>query len=207
MPKRFTTQMYLYMLPLADLSKAATSAGVPQKEAIVHTPTSDGGVEHTAATFDEVSTWLEKQTAGEIVLFPPQLFLLKLLSEFIKPPAALGDASPKRYARQREALVSFLSRTPTASPGSKAAEHPTANIPWADKVISPHTLFIRRKDGRVVLGLDKPGPELKDSGRGGEWEKVVLVRFKKEGPREVEVRLREDVLKEEKVAEAAEAKL
>lgn len=212
-PKRFTTQMYLYMLPLADSLEAASSAGeapatgMPRKEAIVHTPTSDGGVEHTAATFDDVSTWLQKQTAGEIVLFPPQLFLLTLLSEFIKPSAASGDASPETYARQREALVSFLSQTPTASPGSKAAEHPTANIPWADKVISPHTLFIRRRDGRVVLGLDKPGPELKDSGRGGEWEKVVLVRFKKEGPREVEVRLREDVLKEEKVAEAAEAKL
>ena len=40
--------------------------------------------------------------------------------------------------------------------------------------MSPHNLFIRVSDGRVVLGLDKPGPELKDSKRGGDWERVAL---------------------------------
>jgi len=49
-----------------------------------------------------------------------------------------------------------------------------------------------------VLALDKPGPELKDSGLVGEKERVVLVRFKKEGPREVEVRWRKDVLGEQR---------
>ena len=205
--------MYLYMLPLAAKSTAAssdevsTAAGVPKEEAIVHTPTSDGGVEHTAATFDEVSTWLARQTNGEIILFPPQLFLLTLLSGFIKPSTDSTQKGHKDYARERKQLLSFLSQTPSTSPGSKVANHPTANISWADKVISPHTLFIRRRDGRVVLGLDKPGLELKDSGRGGDWERVVLVRFQKEGPREVEVRNRENVLREEKVAQALESKM
>lgn len=215
-PKRFTTQMYLYMLPLADSpqtttpsSEVATAAAARGGEAIVHTPTSDGGVEHTAATFDEVSTWIAKQTDGEIILFPPQLFLLTLLSDFIKPAAAASSKSgggAVDFAKQRKQLLAFLSRTPSISQDGKAASHPTASISWAEKVISPHTLFVRRRDGRVVLGLDKPGLELKDSGRGGDWERVVLVRFQKEGPREVEVRNREEVLKEEKVAQALESR-
>ena len=71
-------------------------------------------------------------------------------------------------------------------------------IPWSDKVISPAALFVRRGDGRIVLGLDKPGPELKGTTRGGDWERVVLVNFRKEGPRDVEVRGREEVVKEER---------
>lgn len=54
------------------------------------------------------------------------------------------------------------------------------------------------KDGRSVLGLDHPGPELERSGRGGDGERVVLVRFRKEGPRDVEVRFRKEVLEEER---------
>jgi len=59
----------------------------------------------------------------------------------------------------------------------------------------------KREDGRVVLGLDRPGPELEGQ-RKGESEHVVLVEFKKEGPRRVEVRKKKDVL-----AETREAKL
>ena len=95
--------------------------------------------------------------------------------------------------------MEFVGRVPTAT-GGKAKEHATSTISWGDKVMSPHSLFIREGDGRVVLGLDKPGPELKGSGRGGDWERVVLVRFGKGGPREVEVRQREDALEEERKA-------
>jgi len=69
---------------------------------------------------------------------------------------------------------------------------------YKDKVMSPTGLFFRKSDGRSVLALDKPGPELKDSGRGGDKDRVVLVKFGKEGPRNVEVRLRKDVLNEER---------
>ena len=56
----------------------------------------------------------------------------------------------------------------------------------------------KSSDGRVAMGLDKPGPELEGSGRRGEKERVVLVNFKKEGPRELEVLWRKDVFREER---------
>jgi hypothetical protein len=61
-------------------------------------------------------------------------------------------------------------------------------------------------DGRLVLGLDRPGPELARSGRGGDPDRVVLVDFRKEGPRRVEVRSRETVLAQRREAEEAEGK-
>lgn len=73
--------------------------------------------------------------------------------------------------------------------------------------MSPHHLFIRKQDKRIVLGLDKPGPELKGSERGGDWERVVLVNFGKGGPTNVEVRRRDDVLEEERQSKAQEERL
>lgn len=71
-------------------------------------------------------------------------------------------------------------------------------VPWAEKVMSPMALMFRKSDGRSVLALNKPGPELEGGGRSGDHQRVVLVRFGKEGPRDVEVRLRKEVLAEEK---------
>lgn len=70
-------------------------------------------------------------------------------------------------------------------------------VQWGDKVMSPTGILMTR-EGRSVLGLERPGPELKGSGRGGDEKRVVLVRFGREGPRDVEVRERSEVLKEEK---------
>lgn len=64
--------------------------------------------------------------------------------------------------------------------------------------MSPIGIQVRKSDGRSVLGLGKPGPELKDSGRGGDEKRVVLVNFRKEGPRDVEVREKSEVLAEER---------
>jgi hypothetical protein len=64
--------------------------------------------------------------------------------------------------------------------------------------MSPSGLFMRKSDGRSVLALDKPGQELDGSGRSGDPERVVLVRFSKEGPRDVDVRWRREVLNEER---------
>ncbi|OLN85415.1 Nucleoside diphosphate-linked moiety X motif 19 [Colletotrichum chlorophyti] len=198
-PKRFTTQMYIYLLP----HSASTGSEAAENEIIVPTP--DGGVEHTAAKFDDASTWLYRADKGEIILFPPQYYLLHLVAQFCKvaSPSSSSSARGSAYfASQRDGLLQFLKRIPTA--GSEAARgHPTSAIPWSDKVMSPHNLFIRALDDRIVLGIDKPGPELRDSGRGGDWERVVLVKFTREGPRKVEVRGREEVLKEEKKAKRA----
>ncbi|KAI1644461.1 uncharacterized protein F4817DRAFT_318774 [Daldinia loculata] len=205
--RRFTTQMYLYMLPLSTSNDPAISAA--RSEAIIPTP--DGGVEITAARFDDASTWLKKQETGEIVLFPPQCFLLHIISQFlVGPPSGSPSASElvEHYHAQREKLRSFLTTVPTTS-DPKAAKHPTAQIAWADKVISPTTLGLRKSDRKSILGLDKPGPELKGSNRGGDWERVVLTRFVKGVAKEVEVRSREEVLEEERQAEkeARETKL
>ncbi|KAF6803230.1 nudix family [Colletotrichum sojae] len=191
-PKRFATQMYLYMLP------PSASAGVEAAQHEIIVPTPDGGVEHTAARFDDASAWLARADRGEIILFPPQYYLLHLVSKF----CSSGSAEGADVARQRQELQRFLARVPTAESEAARAQ-PTSSIPWADKVMSPHNLFIREGDNRIVLGIDKPGPELKGLGRGGDWERVVLVRFTREGPREVEVRAREDVLREEKEAKRA----
>jgi hypothetical protein len=192
-PKRFTTQMYLYLLPL-------TSSDSPPSEMLVPTP--DGGVEHTAATFATAESFLSRAAAGDIILFPPQAFLLTLASRFLS-----SSSSDTSYAAQREKLLAFIRATPTADT-PRAREQAVSQISWGDKCISPHNLFIREGDGGVVLGLDKPGPELKGSGRGGDWDRVVLVRFTRGGPSEVEVRMRDDVLEEERqVKKANETKL
>jgi hypothetical protein len=190
------------MLPLS----ASTGDSKSKKETIIPTPTHDGGLEHTAATFADASDWLAKCRAGQITLYPPQLYLMSLVADFMATPTSTADP-PKSYAAQREALLEFLRRTPTVRTGAdaKAQKHPTASIPWADKVMSPTMLFMRSEDQRVVLGLDKPGPELQVTGRGGDYDRVVLVKFRKDGPQGVELRWREDVLAEERAAEAASA--
>jgi len=195
--------MYVYMLPLSTSSDPVLSAA--QHEALIPTP--DGGAEITTAQFEDVSTWLEKGRRGEIILFPPQHFLLYMLSQFLTgaPPAAAttttGLSTEQHYEAQREKLRVFLNTVPTTS-HPNALKHPTSRIPWADKVISPVTLGLRQSDKQVILGLDSPGGELKGTNRGGDWERVVLVTFSKAGPVNVEVRGREEILAEER--EAAE---
>lgn len=71
-------------------------------------------------------------------------------------------------------------------------------VEWAEKCMSPTGLLMRKSDGRSVLALDRPGPEVEESGRRGDEKRVVLVKFTKAGPKDVEVRLRQDVLDEER---------
>ncbi|KAH7156464.1 hypothetical protein EDB81DRAFT_880781 [Dactylonectria macrodidyma] len=186
-PKRFTTQMYLYMLPL-------TRNQMPSEMLI---PTPDNGIEHTAALFAPARTFLSQASANSIILFPPQAYLLHLVATIFASTSAPPEDGHLHLASQREKLLAFISSVPTAG-SDKGKQHKTALIPWSDKVMSPHTLFLRKSDNRVVLALDKPGPELKDSDRGGDWARVVLVNFGKGGPTNVEVRGREEVLQEEK---------
>lgn len=183
--KRFTTQMYLGFMPL---SAPATSHVVD----VHQTPTSDGGIEHTAATFAPASEWLARQQRGEVFLFPPQCFLLTMVARVFA--AVSVDAAG--YEAQRAALLRFVrAGTPV---GRSVRSRETAGIPWTEKVMSPEVLFRRESDGRLVLGVDKPGLELKGTGRGGDYERVVLVNFTKEGPRDVEVRDRAEVMDEQK---------
>ncbi|KAF5872099.1 putative nudix domain-containing protein [Botrytis fragariae] len=207
LPKRFTTQMYIYFLPLSSSPSPSTSTEVEnksvptiqetEKEQETHTiPTHDGGIEHTAAEFAYCSTWLEKARSGEIILFPPQFYLMELLSKFLLPAESNSNSafSIEELSAQRTQVLQFLQ-----GDGGDAS-----GILWGEKVMSPLSLGIKKKngDGRVILGLDGQGPELEGVGRKGDGKRVVLVRFGKEGPREVEVRERREVLEEERGGEA-----
>ncbi|KAH7256353.1 hypothetical protein BKA59DRAFT_467298 [Fusarium tricinctum] len=195
--KRFTTQMYLYMLP-------QSRNDMPSEMLI---PTPDNGVEHTAALFAPAKSFLSRAATNSIILFPPQAYLLTLVDKIFQELNQSSETpDPQQITAQRKKLLSFLEQVPTAET-EKGQDHKTAMIPWGDKVMSPHNLFIRKQDKRIVLGLDKPGPELRGSDRGGDWERVVLVNFGKGGPTNVEVRRREDVLEEERKSKAAETKL
>ncbi|KAL9000978.1 MAG: hypothetical protein Q9169_000462 [Polycauliona sp. 2 TL-2023] len=171
-PKRFSTQMYLYFLPLAH-------AGIPQT---LHIPTCDGGVEHTEAQFLPASKWLSLAQAEKIILFPPQFFLLRLVADFLKPDVSNEGKglSTARLQSQREGLLDFVK---------------SGDPPWGEKCISPWPL---KKDGkRLVMGLDEPGPELEGTNRRGDAERVIWVQFKgKGGTSGLEVGWKKDVVDE-----------
>jgi len=147
----------------------------------IQIPTSDGGVEVTEAKFLPAVTWLQRAQKGEIILFPPQFLLLHLVSGFLDKETR-SVVSSDEMEKRRAALVGFVH---SGSP------------PWTDKYISPKMLKIT-EDGRAVLALDDAGPELKGSGRQGESDRVVLVRFTKGSAREVKVVWKKDVLREGK---------
>jgi 8-oxo-dGTP pyrophosphatase MutT (NUDIX family) len=169
-PKRFTTQMYIYFVDPSEQGNPSVRATADK-------------IETMAPEWRTARDWLSRARSGEIILFPPQFLLLYLASEVLDGP---GD-SPEDILRKRDVLKQKI-----------------ADGRWGEKYISPiGTSF--GDDGRSVLVLDKPGPELKDSGLKGDDEYVVLVKFRKEGPRDVEVGLRKDVLKDRREQAAASA--
>ncbi|KAL9094434.1 MAG: hypothetical protein Q9165_003284 [Trypethelium subeluteriae] len=194
-PKRFTTQMYLYFLPVASTTSHTDSPSMGSlssnmsAEAMIPSPTHDGGIEHTAARFLPPSTWLRMANSGEIILFPPQYFLLHLIAPFLSPDNAPTPMEPGELSRQRGALLEFV-------------RNGGGDTPWAEKVISPEVVLKTKSggygDGRTMLGLAKPGPELSGTGRAGDAERVVYVDFRKEGTRRVEVRMKKDAFEDER---------
>lgn len=191
-PKRFTTQMYLYFLP--TLSSTPLSEGASSEEEInIPLPTTDGGKEHTTARFLPASAWCRLAQEGRIILFPPQFFLLHQIAQHfdgLASPTDYGSISRDAISREelearRKRLLEFVK---SGSP------------PWTEKCISPSVLPARdgkkRPDGRSVLGLQRPGHELEaqKSGRAGLTEQCVLVEFQKSGPRRVAVISREEAL-------------
>jgi len=200
-PKRFTTQMYIYFLPTlsntplssAEESGSSGSAEDLEPEIKIPVPTTDGGLEHTTARFLPASAWLRLAQEGRIILFPPQFFLLHQVAQHLdglRSPTAYGSISRQQAPRgeleaRRKRLVDFIR---------------SGDTPWTEKCISPTVQpprgGKRREDGRVVLGLDRPGPELEAAGTGrkGVQEQCVLVDFKREGPRRLEVISREEAV-------------
>ncbi|OCK77756.1 hypothetical protein K432DRAFT_407036 [Lepidopterella palustris CBS 459.81] len=189
--KRFTTQMYLYFLPLPT----SPTTALEEDEIVIPTPTPDGGIEHTAARFLPASKWLSLARANRIILFPPQFFLLSLLSPYLATTITSATSpipSPAALAAERSAFQAFLDQ-PRSYKGRE-------EVSWADACISPLALgkglYGDLGTGTAVLGLHYAGPEVEAQGRGrrGIREWVVVTRFKKEGPRDVDIRRAEEVL-------------
>jgi hypothetical protein len=179
LPRRFTTQMYLYFLPIVELSEPDNTAqGLPQGgRQEIQTPTSDGGIEISEARFLRASAWLSQARAGEIMLYPPQFILLSLVSQFLDQEVS---SDPTERQRRRAELLEFVH---AGSP------------PWTDMFICPRSMKLLA-DKRAVLSLDHPGPELQGSGKKGEPDRVILVKFGKDGPRQLEVGFKKDILRE-----------
>jgi hypothetical protein len=199
--------MYMYFFPLPPSPEAEYSSPTPSScastpatlpspsaAALIPVPTDDGGIEHTAALFAPCSTWLRLARANTIILFPPQFYLLSLLEPFLSP--SLPPLSPSSLQSQRVRVRDFLSGG-------------DGGVTWARKVISPLPLSppVKLPDGRAVLGLDRASPDVhlhlrlplslpdaQDGGRTGDLDRVVLVRRCKEGPRDVEIMRRWDIL-------------
>ncbi|EEP76868.1 conserved hypothetical protein [Uncinocarpus reesii 1704] len=150
----------------------------------VQAPTTDGGIEITEAQFLPATEWLRRARVEDVIMFPPQVLLLDFVAEYLDRPSPDGTSpqavSVEESNRRRQDLISF------AHSGSP---------PWTHKFISPQPMGTVA-DGRQILDLSQPGPELKGTDKKGETDRVVLVRFSKEGPREVEIRWREEVLPE-----------
>ncbi|KAJ5337647.1 Cystathionine beta-synthase core [Penicillium brevicompactum] len=182
-PKRYTTQMYLYFLPLPTNVDKQLLAELPAEgeRDELESPTSDGGIEVTEAQFLPAAEWISRAQKAEIILFPPQFLLLHLVSGFLDKDPGAG-VPVEEMENRRQQLVDFVH---SGSPS------------WAQKCISPKMIQMTR-DGRSVLGLSEPGPELKGTDRRGESKRVVLVRFKKGSAREVAVGWKADIMQEER---------
>jgi len=180
-PKRYTTQMYIYFLPLSIPTNYKDEASTPigtlpiNSATMIHTPTHDGGVEHTAARFLAPSAWLAQAGAGTIILYPPQFFLLTMVAKYLKPT---WDAySTIELEQQRRELGQFVR---------------SGDPPWGQVCISPNMRGMT-KDGRTILSLESPGDEVKKLGRRGVSDYVVLLGRKAGNPNNVEVRTKREV--------------
>jgi len=174
--------MYIYFLPLPTSENTDPAIGpIPVgADAVIPTPTPDGGVEHTAARFYPPSTWTAMADAAEIILFPPQYILLTLLAKFLLP--VRQDAySNVELQQHRRGLEQFVR---------------SGDPSWTDACISPVGLGVPGPDGRNMLKLDYPGDEVAHLGRRGISEYVVMLgRDERNNPKNVEVILKKDLEK------------
>ena len=162
-------------------------------------PTTDGGIEHTAARFLHPATWLSLARSGSIILFPPQYLLLHLLANLFN----LGGLPPSVSA------PGFHSASPSFTTTASLPSHPTNKVqqqrdallnfvrsghpPWTQKCFSPSEAPTKMPDGRSILLLDRPIPELARLDRRGDPSRCLLIRFTKQGPRDLEIRWRDEV--------------
>lgn len=157
----------------------------------MHIPTPDGGIEHTAARFLYPQEWIDLALAEDIVLFPPQFFLLALITPFLTaPPSSTGGTpSSELLLEQRRRLMQFVEND--------------GDPPWGEKCISP--VPIDKTGKYLIIGMDDAGPELQGTHRRGDADRVLRVELAKDKergrqrPEPQEVLWRTDVIPDEKM--------
>jgi hypothetical protein len=183
-PKRYTTQMYLYFLPISKSGANDGSSIGPLStatEVVIPPPTHDGGLEHTAARFLSPREWLDLAKAGEVILYPPQYTLLYLISQFLDGTVP-NTLLPETLEQQRKKLKEFIRR---------------GDPPWGEACICPVSGG-RVADGRQIMSLHSPPPELKGTDRRGPKDYFVLVRLTRTGLRCLDVVSKENLTVEQK---------
>ena len=180
--------MYLYFLPISRSSSNSTPGPETlqtQREALIPTPTPDGGIEHTSAQFLSPSEWLSIYHTQKIILFPPQFLLLHLVSQYLSPKSKVDLTNHEELTQRRYDLLDFTKK---------------GNPPWTEKCISPSYLYgpSKHTDMLTVMDLSNPGSELQGSGRGGEVDMVLLVDVTGKQPRHLRTARRDNVVPHER---------
>lgn len=132
MLRRFETHMFLYFVPEDTSSVSGTTRGKAQQ-----LPTGDGGIEILSTRFMAPHVALDAAKRQEIVLFPPQFYLISALLPFLEQSTGLEDHVAKLRRRK---LVRF------------------AEGEFGQMTVEPHVLK-KLSDGRVVMGLGPNGDQ------------------------------------------------
>lgn len=127
MARRFETHMFLYFIPEDNPS----APGRRTKQL----PTDDGGIEILSTKFMAPQLALDAAKRDQIVLFPPQFYLISTLLPFLEQSTGLEDHVVKLRRKQ---LVRF------------------AKGNFGKMTVEPHILR-KLSDGRVLMGLGPNG--------------------------------------------------
>lgn len=130
MARRFETHMFLYFIPESNPSAPETVGGRTRQ-----LPTDDGGIEIVSTRFMAPQLALDAAKRDEIVLFPPQFYLISMLLPFLEQSAGLEDHVAKL---RRKRLVRF------------------AKGDFGKMTVEPHVLR-KLSDRRVLMGLGPNG--------------------------------------------------
>lgn len=125
--RRFETHMFLYFIP-----EETSGVGGTARQQL---PTGDGGIEILSTRFMAPHMALDAAKREEIVLFPPQFYLISALLPFLEQPTGLEDHVTKLKRKQ---LVRFAEKE------------------FGQMTVEPHILK-KLSDGRVVMGLGPNG--------------------------------------------------